>query len=395
MNKIEQFNNEYNLGDLNKGWFKQISPEEYNKKSNKNVIVGKPTKVWKDITKRFFTNKWNILFTSIFMLVILFLIFGGLLSNFSDAEPVSNAHKENISLMRPTNVPVEHIGDFNNIKTLFGNQVTVDTSGADPKLVLGGKYAGLLVDSKVSIVGGNSVWTIHYKNIDHVNTIFGTDVNGVDVYSRLVSSSRFSIGLAFLVTTIEAIFGTIVGLYLGYNAGRAIDTYFMRLIEIFTAVPALLLVTIFVLILGNGFTSMLIALFIIGWVGPVYVTRMFTIKVKDAEFIKVSQSIGASQSRIIFKHVLPNVIGRILVSFVHRIPAVIFIESTLVFLNIPIGGDARNTLGNMLTQARNLHAIDSNIWFLIAPTSVILLFTLSLQIIANGLRDAFDAKVSS
>ena len=392
MTKIEKFNKEYNLENFNTKWFQKTHVSNEEKKINKNTIPGKPTKIWKDITKRFFKNKWNIFFIFTLSLVVLLIAFGGVMSKYSSTDAVSNVSIDGIKYLRPTNVPLSVTGELSDLKNAIN--INIDVQG--DHLVGMGEFANHIKSSTFHAnPSGTGVWTMTYTRIAHVRTLLGTDEVGISVFARLVSSTRYSIGLAVLVTTIESIIGTIIGLYLGYNAGKFLDTYFMRVIEVFTVVPALLVISILVLIFGQTFWSMVLALILIGWVGPVYVARMFTIKVKDSEFIKASQSLGASQNRIIFRHILPNIIGRVTVGFVHRIPSIIFIESTLIFLGIPVGGDAKNTLGNMLSQSRSIDAMTANPFYLLAPALVILTFTLSLQIIANGLRDAFDAKVSS
>ena len=120
--------------------------------------------------------------------------------------------------------------------------------------------------------------------------------------------------------------------------------------------------------------------------------RMYTMKVKDAEFIKAAQTLGMSERAILFKHVLPNIVGRLLVSFVHRIPSVIFAETTLVFLGMTVGGADHLSIGNLIKDARGADAIFNNPMYIVSISIFLLLFSVSLQIVANGIRDAFDPK---
>ncbi|NQZ66175.1 MAG: ABC transporter permease [Mycoplasmatales bacterium] len=390
MNKVQTFDGSYEMPSFNTKWFKPISNEEYASKNKNNTISGKTSNIWKDIVKRFFKNYWNIVFLTILLFVVGFLIFGGLFVQYSDSSNVSSSL--NIDLMRPSwaRAPIRASGTVKELQLIISNNLIYDAA-KDTILIPGS--SDIIQSAKWD--PANTIWNVTYFKPNYVPTILGTDSSGISVYSRLVTSSRFSIGLAVLVATTESAIGTIAGLYLGFNAGKRLDTYFMRVIEIFSIIPALLWITILILIFGNGFSGMFISLIMIGWVTPVYVARMFTIKIKDAEFIKASQSIGASQNKIIFKHVLPNILGRVLVSFVYRIPSVIFIESTLIFLGIQLGGEMNNTLGSLLYEGRKIGPLQNNPYLLASATSVLLLFTLSIQILANGLRDAFDAKVSS
>ncbi|CAM9139850.1 ABC transporter permease [Mycoplasma marinum] len=358
----------------------------------------KRAKYGKMFSKGFFKNKWNIIFLLILLLVVIFVIFGGFFIKHPSDKPVSKSSVTYLRFMKP--------GFASHTKTVSGSlsyiQSNVDGSIKYIPPTNGAKFGTLQGDNGIitssifnNINPTKTFWTITYKNPNFISTPLGTDSIGTSVFARLIVSSRFSIGLAISVTLVESIIGTIIGIYLGYNVGKWLDTYFMRIIEIFISIPALLMVTIFVMLLGRSFTPLFFALILIGWTGPVFVARMFTIKVKDLEFINVSRSIGSSRRQIIYRHILPSVLSRIIVSFVHRIPSVIFIEAVLVFLGIKIGGEAQNTLGNMLEQSRTIEAITANPWFLISTVSVVLLFTLSLQILANGLRDALDSKVSS
>ncbi len=118
-------------------------------------------------------------------------------------------------------------------------------------------------------------------------------------------------------------------------------------------------------------------------------------KVKDAEFVKAAEAAGVSRSGRLFKHILPNVIGRLMVSFVHRIPAVIFFETTLIFLGLNVGEGGQSTIGNLIQDARTSQAMDLNITYLLSIVFFLLTLIVSMQIIANGLRDAFDPKIGA
>ncbi|MCC3161018.1 MAG: ABC transporter permease [Mollicutes bacterium PWAP] len=377
------FEKQYDLININKNWFNQISKEEYIEKSSKKTLSGKPTKIWKDILKRFFTNKWNIIFLSIFVGLIILIAIGSTFSKFDSTHSVSNSPSNQIRFLHPKS----------SLNTIGGAQLNIIKS------IIPGSHlsssGNSIVDNNGFITSSNwngHSWTIDYKNPYHVNTLLGTDDTGRSVWERLISSSRFSFGLAISVASIETLLGTIIGIYLGYKAGTWIDTYILRFFELIYSIPSLLLIIIFVLILGTGFISFMISLILIGFISPIFIARMFTMKIKDQEFIKASISIGASTNRIIYRHILPQIFGKLLVSFVQRIPQVVFLEATIVFLGMHLGGESQNTLGTMMESARKISALTSNILYLLAPATVLLLFTLSLQLIANGLRDAFDAK---
>jgi oligopeptide transport system permease protein len=120
---------------------------------------------------------------------------------------------------------------------------------------------------------------------------------------------------------------------------------------------------------------------------PAVTTRTFIIKYKDSEFIQAAKTIGVSQTRIIFTHLIPNILGRLIVRFVNMIPAVIFFEASLVFLGLK--GTDEMSLGVMIQNAFDTQYLH----LLLFPTIMILLITLSSQIIANNLNDSLDPKI--
>ncbi|WKX02339.1 ABC transporter permease [Candidatus Mycoplasma mahonii] len=393
--KRNNFNLKYNLDNFNKKWFDELSKKDVSKIES-NPMIGKPTKVWKDIFRRFFKNKWNIFFLLMLMVLMVIIIFGQTFNSYNAENPINDRPNNLIAYMDPgfANKPSDLIGNFSEIQDRFQNiEVFNDPTGTATIVASGTNSppAGIISSSYNPI---SSIWTIKYNDPNYTPTTLGTDAAGFDVWQRLIKSAQFSFFLAFIVAVIETIIGTIIGLYLGYNAGKRADTIFMRFVEIFASLPAILLISVFIIIMGPGLLTLVVALSLIGWIGPVYTTRMFTIKIKDNEFIQASIASGSSVKWLLFSQILPATIGKLLVSFVHRIPAVIFTESTLVFLGIRVGGKWGNSLGSFINEARQYEAIVSNPYMIISMVIVMVTFTLSLQIIANGLRDAFDPKTT-
>ena len=386
MSKITaaQFNTKYNV-DVNKNSFNFITPQEM-KSKEKVQLSGKIQSVWKDVFKRFFKNKWNIVFFAIFIVIISMIIIVPMVVKNPANQQVSNSVMGQIRFSRPS-----WINGW--------NHETQDMSIA--KFLNYYKHDGIGIFDKKDVLshvfnkdaaGHNIGVHVEFINKFATKTFMGTDSVGRDVWSRLFSGARWSLSLALIVATVETIIGTTVGIYIGYHVGGRVDTISMRVIEIFKSVPSLLWMFIFALVIGTSFSAMAFVLILVGWVGPVYTARMFTLKVKDEEFIKAAKSLGVSQTGVLFRHVLPNVVGRLLVSFVHRIPAVIFAETTLVFLGMPVGSGDGLSIGNLIQDARTLNAISNNIMYALSISIFLLTFSVSLQIIANGIRDAFDPK---
>lgn len=385
-NQFKNLNSEFDhLNKMNPKLFQKISFEEV-KARERQSLSGKNQSIWRDITKRFFKNKWNIFFLLVILCLVTMIIVVPILSKFSATAPISEATEEVIRFQKPY-----WVKDWNHIE----EQVNIDDFNSWVSRDDFGKFDKNDVISKTVITnmdGQITGFLVKYVNRYATPTLLGTDSIGRDVFIRLFLGARWSLSLAFSVAFIETVIGIVIGIYVGFHVGRKIDTIIMRFIELFQSVPALLWLFIFTLLIGNSFSSMLFILILVGWVGPVYSARMFTLKVKDAEFIKAAESIGVSKFGRLFRHVLPNIVGRLLVSFVHRIPAVIFFETTLVILGVQIGGDNQISIGNLVQESRDSTAIHNNIYYVLSLCFFFLSFTVSLQILANGIRDAFDPK---
>ena len=220
------------------------------------------------------------------------------------------------------------------------------------------------------------------------NFILGTNDAGQDNWTRVWLGTLSSLELAFLVATVETIIGVAIGAYIGFHAGSRLDNYLMRIIDTIAGVPSLLWFILISFMLPPGFWTLFIALSAVGWVGPVYQTRMYTMRVKDLDFIKAARTVGVPKWKLIYKYGLPQSLGRILSQYVKRIPVVIFAQASLAFLGFSNSADAN--LGAVINDAKS-HL--DNVWYLLTPAFILFTITLSLQFVANGVNDALDPKV--
>ncbi|MAT04546.1 MAG: peptide ABC transporter permease [Acidimicrobiaceae bacterium] len=233
---------------------------------------------------------------------------------------------------------------------------------------------------------------------------FGTDTIGRDIYSRLIYGLRVSL----IIGISSAIFATIVGVTVGSIAGLRggrFDDGLMRVTDIFLAFPflvALLVVRNFLgelaflePIVGER-TSIrfIILLFVIfGWMGVARLVRGSVLALKEREFVEASRALGASHTRVIFKHLLPNSIGPILVAATNAVVAAIIGEATLSFFGFgPDAGSGDTSLGLLVGEARG--AVLAGYWWMIVfPCSLLVLVALCINFIGDGLRDATDPKL--
>lgn len=223
--------------------------------------------------------------------------------------------------------------------------------------------------------------------------LLGTDINGRDVFSRLLFGGRISMTIGFLALFVLFPIGLLYGGISGYFGGK-IDMIMMRFAEAVMSIPSFYLLIILASILPSGMTStqrfllIVIILALIGWAGFARVVRGMVLSIKNQEYIQVAQSIGASKMRIITKHILPQTTSFVIVAMTLSIPSYILSESGLSFLGLGIQQpDA--SWGNMLKEAQEFTNILYRPW-LLTPGFLIFVSVLAFNLIGDTIRDVLD-----
>ncbi|MDY0214890.1 MAG: ABC transporter permease [Bacilli bacterium] len=226
------------------------------------------------------------------------------------------------------------------------------------------------------------------------NYLFGTDSQGYSMIYRLSTGVRLSLMIAVLVSTINFIIGALYGAVEGYYGG-ATDLVMERIGDILAGVPFVVVVTLFQLHLAakvGSFVGLLFAYVTTGWLGTAASVRTQFYRYKNQEYVLAARTLGASDRRIMWKHIFPNTLGTIITSSVLVIPGVIFSESMLSYLGIiKLGGATTTSLGTLLSDA-------SSIWtsypsLMIFPALIISLLMICFNLFGNGLRDAFNPQL--
>ncbi|PTM58107.1 oligopeptide ABC transporter permease [Desmospora activa] len=221
----------------------------------------------------------------------------------------------------------------------------------------------------------------------------GTDDSGRDLFSRLLYGGRISLLIGFATMVGTVCIGAVVGALAGYY-GRWIDAVVMRISDVVLALPSLLLILFVVAILPqSGAGILILVLCLTVWPTTARLVRAEFLSLREQEYVLSARSIGAKDSRIIFRHMLPNTVAPIIVNATLLMGSMITIEAALSFLGFGVP-EPTPTWGNMLNAARNFRILQNEPWVWMPPGFLIVLTVLSINFIGDGLRDAFDTKSS-
>jgi oligopeptide transport system permease protein len=217
---------------------------------------------------------------------------------------------------------------------------------------------------------------------------FGTDRLGRDLYARTLAGARVSIAVGMVASMISILVGVGYGAIAGYLGGRT-DQLMMRIIEILSGLPLIFFVIFLTVILGRSESLLFISIGAVGWLTMARIVRGQTLSIRQQEFIAAAVASGAGTGRIIAKHVIPNVIGPVIVYATLTVPQIILFESFLSFLGLGIQ-EPGASLGTLI--AEGVGEMEAAPWMLLVPGSLLAVMLLCLNIFGDGLRDALDVK---
>ncbi len=215
----------------------------------------------------------------------------------------------------------------------------------------------------------------------------GTDDKGRDMLAMLVSGARVSLQVGLLATLIAIFIGTVLGVLSAYLGGWA-DMALMRFTDIMMTFPFFLLLVFIIFIFGPSLAFIILAIGLTGWTGTARLVRSEALSLRTREFIMASKSLGASDRRIVFRHLIPNVMSSVIVIATLSIPGIILAEAALSFIGL---GDPTVTSWGMVLNAGQ-RSLDTAWWIAVEPGIMLFLTVLAFNFLGDGIRDAFDPR---
>ncbi len=316
--------------------------------------------IWKDILARFTQNKGAVVGIVFIIIVISMAIIGPNMTGHTyDSQIITHQN------LAPRIPGIEKLGIFD------GSEKMHTSTGS----VTQNKY--LSEDPSVK------------TGLEEVYYWFGTDVLGRDIFTRTWTGTRISLYIALVAVIVDMCFGMVYGLISGYFGGK-VDMVLQRFSEILNGIPTLVIVTLLILVFKPGLVTITLALAITGWIGMSRIARAQVLKLKEQEFILASKTLGAKNLFIIFKEILPNIFGQLIIMSMFSIPNAIFTEAFLAFIGLGVPAPLAS-LGSLISDA--FKSFTTHPYMIVFPVIVLALIMLSFNMMADGLRDAFDPKM--
>ena len=333
----------------------------------------------KDVLRRFLHDKVTVVAAVIVGLIVMMAIVGPYMSGYTYLE-------QDLSMKNmPPRIPgLEKLGIFDGTQTMDIKKSSLETY--DPYIVKNyGEFEtssafgkAIMYRVKVNMYSLNGMPDTYYW--------FGPAPRGRDIFSRLWQGTRVSLLLALAVVTVNLTIGLIVGAVCGYYGGW-IDLIIQRLMDVVWNIPSLPLTILLIMMFGSGILPLVLVFCLTGWMGNANSVRMQFYRYKGREYVLASRTMGASDLRLMFRHILPNAVGTIITGCALSVPSVVFQEAGLSYLGL--GVQAPNpSIGMLLSDGQKvLLDYPSQLVF---PGVIIVLLMLAFNLLGNGLRDAFN-----
>jgi oligopeptide transport system permease protein len=238
----------------------------------------------------------------------------------------------------------------------------------------------LAIIGNVAVAGKPSIANGHY---------FGTDELGRDLFARTVQGTQISMMVGIVGATIAVVIGTLYGAVSGYFGGR-VDSVMMRIVDILLAIPYMFVLIIMLVVFGKSILMLFIGIGLLSWLNMARIVRGQTLSLKNKEFVEAAIATGVRPLRIVIRHIVPNLMGVVVVYATLLVPEMIIYESFISFLGL--GVQAPNTSLGALIEAGSSQMLYGTLWQIGFPLFIFVVALFSLFFVGDGLRDALDPK---
>ncbi|MEM9223417.1 MAG: ABC transporter permease subunit [Pseudomonadota bacterium] len=275
--------------------------------------------------------------------------------------------------------------------TVDGSTVRINVSSSrevDPRVTRYLDRSNLFSNARVVETSDEGKSAILEADVARLLFVFGTEQNGRDLAARILVSIRISLMIGALATGVALVIGVIYGATAGFLGGR-IDNIMMRVVDVMYSLPFIFFVILLVVFFGRNVVLMFIAVGAVEWLDMARIVRGQTLSLKRREFVQAAEALGVRRRAIVRRHIIPNVLGPVIIFMTLLVPKVILLESFLSFLGLGVQ-EPLTSLGVLISEgARNMRAAP---WMLLYPSVALTVILFALNFLGDGLRDALDPK---
>ncbi len=340
-----------------------------------------PIGFYKDAARRLMSNKISVISLWTIVIIILLAIIVPNVTGYSYTE--QNVGQKNL----PPKIPLlENLGIADGTRVLTNRK---KSSISDPKRFPEGCIIEVVREYKA---GRQDVVDVKVDYYQYCNVPeneyhwFGTDYLGRDILTRLFKGTRISLMIAFISVITNLIIGIVYGSIAGYYGGK-VDLFLTHLAEVLDGLPYIVVTILFMILLGSGMLSIILALTVTGWIGTARLTRAQFYRYKGREYVLAARTLGVPDRKLIFRHILPNTVGPLITRAMIAVPGAIFSESFLAYIGLGIK-PPEPSIGILLSVGQNvLLQYPYQTFF---PAVLISVLMIAFNMLSNGLRDAMD-----